>query len=256
MIANLNKHRTLKALRQELRLSGLQEGEGSAPAPLRGRHLDPAIFGKGLHEILPETPGDHAAATVFALIAANQHQRPARHLFFGTLASDGQERGTLYGAGLHAIGLDPAGVLVLAAHDEKALLWAAEEAASCPALGAAVIQLSPRPRLYSFTASRRLKLRQEASGVPLFILRGASDLVTAATARWRVGFATSEGLRVPGTPVPLPGRPRFRVCLDRYAGLPQQHWEIELDEAHALRVVAPVSDRPAQPLRFGDGRAA
>lgn len=77
----------------------------------------------------------------------------------------------LYGAGLHRFGLDPGRVLLFAAPSEKALLWAAEQAASCPAWGGAIIVLGQREKLYGFTVSRRLKLRQQRSGVPLFLVR-------------------------------------------------------------------------------------
>jgi hypothetical protein len=119
-----------------------------------------------------------------------------------------------------------------------------------------VIVLGGREKLYGFAESRRLKLRQGKSGVPLFIVRSAPRQTSAATARWRVAFAPSQGMRTPGSPVPLLGPPRFRVCLDRYAGLPPHRWEIECDEAHALRVVAPVSDRSAVANVGSDERAA
>lgn len=134
--------------------------------------------------------------------------------------------------------------MLLLAPSEEALLWAAEEAASCRALAAAVIVLGRHDRRYGFTESRRLKLRQEKSGTPLFIVRERAGEASAATARWRVGFAASQG------------RPHFRVCLERHAGRAPLDLEVELDEAHALRVVAAVSDRPARTPRFGDQRAA
>lgn len=256
MSTTQNKHRALQALRQCLSSFDTPNSAQGLLQPVTGEHLAPALFAQGLHEIVGETPADFDAALAFALIAAGHRRRRGRALFFATLSGEGQERGFLYGGGLDRLGLDPARICLLVAPSEKALLWAAEEAASCPALAASVIALGSREKFYGFTASRRLKLRQEKSGVPLFIVRSQSGEATAATARWRVAFAPSEGLRAPGASVPLLGRPRFRVCLERYAGLPPLHWEIELDEAHALRVAAPVPDRQAAPRPFRDERAA
>jgi protein ImuA len=210
----------------------------------------------GLHEIIGDTPADFAAAQAFALSAAIQNGRAQRPLFFGTLARASQERGTLYGAGLHHFGLDPGRVLLFAGPSEKALLWAAEEAANCPALGGVIIVLGQREKLYGFTASRRLKLRQQRSGVPLFLVRTMADEPTAATTRWRIAFTPSQGLMAPSAPAPLLGIPRFRVLLERYAGMPPRQWEVELDETHTLRVAAPVSHRPAYHRPAAQERAA
>jgi hypothetical protein len=115
-----------------------------------------------------------------------------------TLSGEERERGMIYGAGLDGLGVDPAKICLVVARDEKSLLWAAEEAASCPALAASIITLSRSEKLYGFTESRRLKLRQEKSGVPLFIVRSQPREASAASARWRVAFANSDGLRTPG----------------------------------------------------------
>ena len=254
MTTTQNKHRAPQALRQCL---GSFDAPNSAQHLLQqvtGEHLAPALFAKGLHEIIGATSADFDAALAFALIAAG-HRRMRGALFVATSGKE-PEHGALYGVGLDRLGLDPARICLLVAPSEKALLWAAEEAASCPALAASVIALGAREKLYGFTASRRLKLRQEKSGVPIFIIRSRSGEATAATARWRVAFAPSEGLCAPGSSLSLLGLPRFRVCLERYAGLPPLHWEIELDEAHALRVAAPVSDRPVASRPFRDERAA
>jgi protein ImuA len=256
MSTTQNKHRALEALRQRLSSPGLQAAEDRLLQPVKDGALDPALFGSGLHEIFGETSVDFAAATAFALMAAGHRKLRKRALLYATLAGDDQERGTIYGAGLDRLGLDPAKICLVVAKDEKSLLWAAEEAASCAALAASIIAFTRSDKLYGFTESRRLKLRQEKSGVPLFVVRSQPREASAATARWRIAFAHSEGLITPGSTVPLLGFPRLRVGLDRYAGLPPLQWEIELDEAHALRVAAPVSDRPAVTRHRHDDRAA
>lgn len=249
-------HTAIEALRRSIALPDAPQTRSSQPiTPLRDGAIDPALFAGGLHEMIGESPADFAAALAFALGAAAQG-RDKRALFFGTLAAESQERGQLYGAGLAGFDLDPAGIILLSAPSEKALLWVAEEAASCPSLDAALIALGAREKLYGFTASRRLKLRQEKSGVPMFLVRARTGEPTAATARWHVACAPSQGLHAPGSPVPLPAAPRFLVRLERYAGQPPQQWEIEIDEAHRFRVAAPLSDRPFAARRARDRRAA
>jgi len=256
MFASTRKSLALKELRQRLNLPAYRDSPQPLLRPGQENPFQPAEFAHGLQEMLSAAAADYPAAFAFTLAAAahaaKQSQGP---LFFGLLASESQERGLVYATGLSRFGIDPASVYRLGAASEKSLLWAAEEAASCKDLGAAVIVLGRREKLYGFTASRRLKLRQEASGVPVFILRQACGDATAATARWRILSAPSQGQMTPASPVPLLGMPRFLVRLERYAGLPPQEWEIELDATHSLRVVTPLSNRPLD-ARQGDRRAA
>ncbi|HEY7644888.1 MAG TPA: hypothetical protein VH858_07610 [Hyphomicrobiales bacterium] len=256
MLTTQDKQSALCELRRHISfLDGAQNGERRLE-PVCGDQLAPAFFAHGLHEIVGETPADRAAAAAFALIAAGYGAKSKQALLFAAPDREGRETGWLYGAGLDRLGVDPASLVLVRAPSEKALLWTAEEAASCRALAAAIIVLGRHQKLYGFTASRRLKLRQEKSGTPLFIVRPRTGEASAATMRWRVMFAPTEGLRVPGSLVPLPGRPRFRVFLERYGGAAPLQWEVELDEAHALRVVAAVSDRPALTPRFNNQSAA
>jgi protein ImuA len=184
------------------------------------------------------TPAGFTAATAFALISAAQDRGNTRPLFFGMLASDRQERGQIYGPGGQALGIHPDRLLLFQASSEKELLWAAEEAMSCNALGGVIIAMGRREKLYGFSASRRLKLRQERSGVPLFMVRAMTGEPTAATGRWRVAYAPSEGIATAGSDAPLLGLPRFRVVPEHYVGWPKQEWLLELAEMHNWHVVA------------------
>jgi protein ImuA len=237
------------------RVGGIEAaGKPSASRPAPGDWVGPDIFTTGLHEIVGESPTNFTAATAFALIAAGQDKSNTRPLFFASLAKDRQERGELYGHGVHQLGVDPHRMLMLEAPNEKELLCAAEDAVSCDALGGVIVALGRREKLYGFAASRRLKLRQERHGVPVFIIRAMTGQPTAATARWRVAYAPSDGIHAAGAPMPLLGLPRYRVALEHYAGWPAQEWTLELNEAHALRLAAPAFERPSDALpirRFG-----
>jgi protein ImuA len=81
------------------------------------------------------------------------------------------------------------------------------------------------------TASRRLSLAAEKSGVPLLLLRmNAEPVPSAAETRWRVAAAPSHAL--PGN---APGMPCFDVellrCRSRPAG---QSWRLEWDRDRKL----------------------
>lgn len=242
------KRRVLQKLRAELETKA---GFGDAASwktearPKSG--WDQGLLAHGLHEVIGEGPGGAWAAIGFAFAAAalacGLRRKPL--LVLGQ-SGEVQERGLLHGAGLGAVGLDPAQVFTVSLRTEKEKLWACEEAVSCPALGAVLMLPGRRERLYGFTASRRLKLRQEASGVPAFILRPEPGETTAALARWHVAHRPSRAEEAPGAPLPLPGAPRFAVRLERHAGLPPQEWEIERDATLGLRLAAPLPDRPSR----------
>ena len=74
-------------------------------------------------------------------------------------------------------------------------------------LGAVVGEISGNPAALDFTASKRLTLRAEASGVPLWLIRSHdAQGLSAARERWRVG--ASPSMRHPHDPG-APGAPRW-----------------------------------------------
>ncbi len=250
-----DKRLALEKLRQRFSTSGALYAAHGQSRPDKSL-FDVGLFANGLHEVVCETAADHAAATAFALaatVAANSTRKP---MLIATLAGEGREGGELNGQGFDALGIDPARVCTVSVDREKELLWAAEEAASCAALGAVVVILGHREKLYGFTASRRLKLRHEKSGVPMFILRHNSGDATAATARWHVAPKPSRGVITTSSSTPLLGAPTFSVRREACAGLPPQTWEIEIDATTGMHMVAPLSDRPAGATKISHRNAA
>lgn len=219
------------------------------PARVAERTLAPPglhLLHSGLHEIVAETQAHHAAAFGFALSTAHSIAAPQRRTMGVFTTVDAlQERGALHGAGLAQLGIPLGCMFSVTAASQQQLLWAAEEAASCAALGAAVIVLGLRDRLYGLTASRRLKLRLETSAVPVFVVRQPSGEATTALARWHVTALPGKGESVPGAAIPLPGLPRLRVRLERYGASPSQQWDIDLHATADVRLAATLSDRPA-----------
>ena len=77
--------------------------------------------------------------------------------------------------GLSSIGIDPRQVIIGLMPDPLAVLRAAADVVRCPEVGVAVIELWQSPRLLDLTASRRLALAAEGSGVTVIALRIAAQ---------------------------------------------------------------------------------
>jgi protein ImuA len=230
----MDKRRVLDELRQ--RIGAVQVRCTALPACA----LPQEIMREGLHEFISAS-ADHAAAFGAAFTAAGEAaRRSGGPLFLILAASEARERGLPYGLGFAPFGINPDDVVTVIAATEKALLWAVEEAAACAGMGAVILALGARSKLYGFAASRRLKLRHEATGTPIYVLGSAGQQreATAVTGRWRV-----TGLPSIAPAGGLIGPPRIRLGLEHHASLPPQHWEMEFDAPHGLRLAAALSDR-------------
>lgn len=160
---------------------------------------------------------DGAAATFLAGILARL--APARPVLWCLQSPD------LHAPGLALAGLAAQRLLLVRAPNERELLWAMEEGLRSPVLAAVVGEVET----LSITASRRLQLAAEASGVTGFVLhRGdAMAAASAAVTRWRVAA-------VPCAPIagePGIGRPRWRLELLRCRGGMPAAWEVEAGDA-------------------------
>ena len=160
-------------------------------------------------------------------------------------------RRDLFAPALAGVGLHPDRVIYAEAKDDEAVLSCMEEALRHAGLAAVVGEVS---RL-SMTASRRLQLAAETSGVTAFVLRrwksiAAADefaRITAATTRWRIAAAPSSPLPVPGI-----GRPRWIVELIHSRAGEGGIWEMEACDAQGcLALPADLADRSAA---AADGR--
>lgn len=184
------------------------------PVPLGAGGLDAALGGglrRGrLHEVLPAAPGDGAAATGFTL-ACVARLAPRQAWLWIRQDLAGRETGEPYGPGLAAFGLDPARLVLVAAADARGVLRIAEEALRSPSLGAVLVEPWGDPRALDLTATRRLLLTAEASGVTALLLRsGAQAAPAGAATRWRV--AAGPSATGPGGSL---GWPTFHLTLMR-----------------------------------------
>lgn len=257
---------TLASLRQALARAAQHGLSSATPAGRRmgtGAAAVDAVLGGGLrrgalHEICAAMEGDAAAAAGFALGLAIRLGGGRPLVWVREDKADG-EAGALYPPGLAAFGFDPARLIVMQARHAEAALRAGGEAVRCAGLGAVLMSLWGEPRLLDLTASRRLLLAAEKSGLPLLMIRmAARPAAGAAVTRWGVRALPSRALEANA-----PGFPSFAVTLQRQRGGACGHaWRLEWN--HEQRCFAerddsaalPALSRPLAALPAGTGDAA
>lgn len=196
---------------------------------------DGGIAGGALHEVAgsPELADDAAATVFMAGILARLD---------GTVLWCLRWR-DLFAPALHLAGLHPDRVVFVEAGSDTNVLIAMEECLRHEGLAGVVGEL----RKISLTASRRLQLAAEQTGVPAFVFRRSSAADgpgegTAALTRWRVRAAPSERLGIPSL-----GRPRWELALERARGGEPKLWTVEgCDAQGRLGLPADVADGPRQ----------
>lgn len=199
------------------------------------------IAAGALHEVAGSAElCDDAAATIFLAGILARVEGPV----FWCLAHR-----DLFAPALDLAGLHPDRVIHVDAGSDTAVLLAMEECLRHPGLAGVVGEV----RKISTTASKRLQLAAEGSGVTAFVFRRAAaiDAATsgsAAMTRWRVLAAPSAPLGIPSL-----GRPRWHVHLERVRGGEPRSWLVEACDAQGrLALPAQLVDRPvaAEERRF------
>jgi protein ImuA len=220
----------LAAVRQAIAAIGRRKPDAVVGRVATGCASVDAALGGGLararlHEVYAAQGDDSGSAAGFALLLGHMARTPgADLLWLRTLAA--QRAAPLYAPGLAELGVDPGSVVLGVVPDDVTLLQCAADGARCGALGALVIEAwGTAPRI-DLTASRRLALACEASGVTALLLRvGAGAVPSAADTRWQVAAAASAAL-----PANAPGGSVFAVeLLRRRAGPAGQRWQLEWD---------------------------
>lgn len=251
------RHSASPPIVEELR-ERIQRLEGAAVRrrivlPFGVKEIDRRLPGGGLalgalHEVAGGGNGaiDGAAAALFtAGIAARTRGRVLWCLV----------RHDLFAPAIAQAGLSPDRVIYVEASDEKSVLACFEEGLRHGGLGAVVAEVA---RL-SMTASRRLQLAAEGSGVIGIAIRRwrrqteAADFgqPTASVTRWRVSV-------LPSTPLPVPGvgRARWQVELIRCRAGESADFEVEACDAKGrLALPAELAHGPGQ-KETGRRRAA
>jgi protein ImuA len=191
----------------------------------------------GLHEII-EGGSASEYASVATLFAAGILARLKGPVLWCLRGRD------LFAPALARVGLHPDRVVYCETWNDREVLPAMEEGLRCAGLAAVVGEVV---RL-SLTASRRLQLAAEQSGVTALVMRrwhsanerALADEPTSALTRWRISPHPSPALNVLGL-----SRPRWHVELIRCRGAEPHAWSLEACDAQGrLALLAPMADRP------------
>lgn len=190
-----------------------------------------------LHEVIEGGPASEFAgsATLFSAGIAARLKGPVLWCL---------TRRDLFAPGLMQVGLHPDRIIYVETCRDADVLLLIEEGLHERGLGAVVGEVA---RL-SLTASRRLQLAAEASGVPALVIRrwwtvaqkDLTTLPTAASTRWRITPVVSEALPADGLK-----RGRWRVELMRCRGAEPHSWILEACDAQGrLALSSNLADRP------------
>ena len=203
--------------------------------PALDRALQGGLARASLHEVLADaTPA--TAAIGFALALALRVLDRKDHLVWVRQEAAMAETGCCYGPGFVEFGGEPQRLTLIRLRTAIEVLRAGNEAARCPAIGAVILETTDPGNKTDLTATRRLKLAAEKSGVTIFLVRAAQHATpSAAQSRWLVRAAASRtwsarevGLARGGGPASGVGPPCFDMTLLKHrAGLPEMRWFVE-----------------------------
>jgi protein ImuA len=229
-------NRSAKIAELRHRLARYDLAPGRAGVPLGASEVD-AMLGGGLrpgalHEVFAQGWGGSGFALLLALRLAGAAAAP---LFWVRSDYAALEYGGLSPPGIAA--LTPPGfmggfdlIMVRVGHAADALA-AATDILACSHVGCLLLEMEGNPRALDLTASRRLNLAAEASGVGLVLLReGGQEEPSAAHTRWLARAAPSHPDDDDW------GAPRFAVALARHRAGGMGNFLMEWDPQTGLFV--------------------
>lgn len=157
-----------------------------------------------------------------------------------------QERMAILESGrVHPPGLASSNLIHVEARDARSALWAMEEGLRCSGLSAVIGELWGDPAALDFTATRRLAVAAERSGVACWLVRlGGTAYLSGARMRWRVASLPS----LPNALDPkASGAPAWDAELFRARALAPGRWSFADDPqagtANRLHLLAAPADR-------------
>jgi protein ImuA len=192
-------------------------GHAEADTMLRGGLAVAAV-----HEVFAE--GHQSAAATGFIAGLAGRVAPRRPLVWVRQDFSEIELGALSMSGLAELGLDPRCVVSVRAADVDTALRTAADALACDAVGVVVLEVWGEVRQLDLTASRKLTLASQASGVTGLLLRvAAQPSPSTAETRWIVRAAHSP----PSPPWSAWGAPVFDAELVRNRHGPVGRWIME-----------------------------
>lgn len=191
-----------------------------------------------LHEFHSTDPDDApAAAGLVAGLAIAATDNAGSLVWLRSRRTVGLS-GVIQGAGWAELGGTPDSCLFVLADDALGLLRASLDVVRSGGAGVVVIESRGTMPELDLTASRRLSLAAERSGVLLLLVRSnAPPVPSAAQTRWSVASAPSRAL-----PANAPGAPVFDIELLRHRSGPAGgRWQLEWDRDRRIFRNAAVS---------------
>ncbi len=227
-----SRHQFAALKRKIARIEGSPALAGPGLVPLGHAGADAALGGglaRGrLHELFALDSADASSGAGFAAMLALRMGGP-----IVWLRTQDAERlgGGLHAPGLSEIGIDPAALVLGVLPDARDVLRAGLDVVRCAAVGVAVIELWRGVPALDLTATRRLAVAAESSGVTTLLLRvEAVPMPSAAHTRWAVRAGPSAALEVNA-----PGHPAIDVELLRQRGRPAgAGWLLEWDRDRTI----------------------
>lgn len=210
----------------------------------RSAPAEPPMLPSGAGEpwCLPEPP----QPTLSELFAAHPRDGGWVGFLLAQVADDKpllwvQDRMAILESGrIHPPGIPMQNLIHVETRDARDALWAMEEGVRCSCLSAVIGELWGDPKALDFTATRRLAVASERSGVAAFLIRlGGHANLSGARMRWRIGSAPSPINRLDSR---APGLAAWDAELFRARGMPPGRWTLA-HEAGAFHLVAASGDR-------------
>jgi hypothetical protein len=176
-------------------------------------HVTGGVPCGGLHEVAAESAADMPAVLGFAhRLAARFMAQGADDdvLLYGQTHAACRDGGQPYAPALTAHGVSPHSLVYLDGVTVPDLLWAGEQALTCPSVACSLLTSSEAAP--DFTHSRRLSLAARTAERPILLALGKTA-ASAATTRWRLAALPHNGWQVTleklrlshDTPPPLDG---------------------------------------------------
>ena len=215
----------------------LVAGDGSRAAQSPAPGSPPGVPGLGARWSLPAPP----SPTLSELFAASPRDGGWAGFLLPQVAAGKpllwvQERMAIIESGrIYPPGLGDSEIIHVEARDAKLALWAMEEGLRCSGLSGVIGELWGDPASLDFTATRRLAVAAERSGVSCWLIRlGGAPNLSGARMRWRIGS-------MPSIANPLDARasgsPAWEAELFRARGFQPGRWDVA-HEAGAFHLVA------------------
>lgn len=212
-------------------------GGGSRAAEI---HQSPSGLGERWH--MPVSP----SPTLSELFAAHPRDGGWTKFLLAHLSTEKpllwvQDRMAILESGrIHPPGFPSQDLIHVETRDARDALWAMEEGVRCAALAAVIGEIWGDPKVLDFTASRRLAVASERSGVACWLVRlGGTPNLSGARMRWQLASAPSL---LNDLDPRAPGASAWDAELFRARGMPPGRWTIA-HEADRFHLVSGTRDR-------------